>query len=186
MTNIPEGCFWIIDHAFDPTVYFQINGLQVYKQEKLGPYNVDKLQKLWRRQYLFFGPIHAVSMNIKGSFIFYEPHAGQLFHCDIPNTKISEITKQRVCCFFWSSGSKSIGLKIYAEGVLTRHIESEIDYSLCINKGKMLENEDELISISKIFNPQQLHQYLQNLEIVIPVPIKPSTEQNSILYTLTR
>lgn len=186
MTKIPEGCFWVIKQNFDPITYFQLNGFKLLKQEKLNSNNLDKLKKLWHRKYMFFGPINAASLIIKDSFFFFEPHPGQLFYCDIPNAKISEITKQRVCCFFWVPTSKSAGLKIFENNTLKRHIESEIDYSLCINQGKILENEDELITISKVFNPQQLLQYLQNLNIAIPESVKPSVEQNSILYTLTR
>lgn len=186
MTKIPEGCFWVIDQDFDPTTYFQLNGFHLLKQEKLNSFNIDKLKKLWRRKYMFFGPINAASMKIKNSFFFFESHPGQLYYCDIPNAKITEITKQRVCCFFWVPSSKSVGFKIYQDNTLIRHIESEIDYSLCINQGKILENEDELITISKVFNPQQLLQYLQNLNVVIPEPLKPSADQNSILYTLAR
>lgn len=186
MTNLPEGCFWAIDQHFDPKIYFQLNGFKLLAEEKLTTYNIQKLKKLWRRKYMFFGPINAVSMKIKDSFFFFEPHPGQLFHCDIPNAKVSEMTKQMVCCFFWIPSSKSAGLKIYQNNNLVRHIESEIDYSLCINTGKILENEDELITISKVFNPQQLLQYLQNLKITIPEAVKPSAELKSTLYTLTR
>jgi hypothetical protein len=186
MTNLPEGCFWGVKQPFDPNIYFQLNSFQLLKQEKLTSNNLEKLKKIWRRKYMFFGSIHAASMIVNSSFFFFESHPGQLYHCDIPNAKISEMTKQMVYCFFWVPSSKSVGLKMYQNKILIRHIESEIDYSLCINQGKKLENEDELIAISKVFNPQQLLQYLQNLNIAIPEPMKPSSDLNSTLYTLIR
>ena len=184
--NLPKGCYWAIKKYFDPNIYFLKNGFKLLSQTKISSFaNID-LKKLWQRKYMFFGDFKAVSIETKDYFFFYEQHPGQLYHCDLPNGKIANETDNQIVCFFWYPDAKTCGLKVYSNNQMIRHIESESDYSITTNVGNLLENEDELIAISKSFNEQQLIQYLINLKIDIPTDIKSSLDLNPTLYTIIR
>lgn len=185
-TKIPLGSFWAIKKPFDPLIYFANNGFKLINQEKYTTSTKVDLKKLWQRKYLFFGDFKAISMESADFFFFYEQHHGQLYHCDLPNSKISKITNQQITCFFWYPEAKSCGLKIYADNQLIRHIESESDYTIINNKGSYLENEDEIILISNTFNEQQLAQYIWNAKIDLPEQIPTFSAQNTMVYTIVR
>ena len=178
--------FWVIKKPFSAEVYFSENGFKMLSQNKISNFKNIDLKKLWRRKYLFFGEFKAISFETNEYFFFFESHPGQLYHCDLPNSKISKKTNQQIFCFFWYPDLKSCGLKIYSENKIIRYIESEFDYAISHDEGTFLEDEDNIIKISKTFNEQQLKQYLENAKIDIPETINPTTLINANAYSLIR
>lgn len=184
--SIAAGSFWATKKPFDTEIYFSTNGFIKHHEEKISNFQKIDLNKLWRRKYLFFGEILAISFETENYFYFFESHPGQLYHCDLPNAKISNKINQEIFCFFWYPGSKSCGLKIYSKNELIRHIESEFDYAIIKNEDYFLEDEDEIINISKTFNEKQLIEYLINSKVDLPKSINSNTNIDANLYFLTR
>lgn len=184
--TISIGSYWAIKKPFDTEIYFSTNGFIKQKEEKISNFNNINLNKLWRRKYLFFGEFLAISFETENYFYFFESHPGQLYHCDLPNAKISKKTSQEIFCFFWYPDTKSCGLKIYSDFRMIRHIESEFDYALTKNEEFYLELQDEIIQISKTFNEKQLSEYLINSNVDLPKVINSNTLIDATLYHLIR
>ena len=184
--KLPPGCYWGVKKPFEPNIYFLMNGFKLLGQEKLTPFTKINIKKLWQRKYMFIGELKALSIETQDFFFFFEQHPGQLYHCDRPNGNMANATHQQIICFFWDPDAKSCGLKIYSENKLIRHIESEIDYTICVNIGDPLARKDAGLPTAKSFNDQQLVEYLHQIPIDLPEMINPDKTLTGIIYTLTR
>ncbi len=134
------------------------------------------LHRLWKRKSLFSGEIPGLYFEISNVTVFYEKTPSTLYHATHAILNLSKEIETPLYHYFYDPSSKSCGLKIYENGNLKKHIESEIDYKIETNSGGALEFELDLFKTNPLFDQENLCRFLENLQL----PLISSLQDPSI------